>query len=458
MSNQKGSFMGDCAGRRKTVAVIGGGVSGLSAAWLLSKAHDVTLFEGDDRVGGHANTVDVDEDGALLPVDTGFIVFNRATYPNFCALLDHFGIDSQETEMSFAVSLDDGRLEYSGTNLRGLFAQRRNILSPRFWSMLQDLLRFYRRAPQDISHIGGRLLSLGDYLDAGGYGKPFRDDHLLPMAGAIWSAPCAEILSYPASAFIRFHDNHGLLKLSGRPAWHTVSGGSRTYVERLRADFGGRVETGEGVTRITRHADGVLVEGVRGWTRRFDEVVVATHANDALALLDRPSAAESELLGAFRYSRNVAVLHSDEALMPRRRAAWSSWNHLGDRNAGGEPCSVTYWMNRLQNLKTATPYFVTLNPRREPRPETVIRTETYTHPIFDAAAISAQAKLWTLQGANRTWFCGAYFGAGFHEDGLQAGLAVAEQLGGVRRPWQVELESSRIWLPQAGDLAEAAAA
>lgn len=442
---------------RKTIAVIGSGVSGLSAAWLLSKAHDVTLYESDGRLGGHANTVDVEDGGSVLPIDTGFIVFNHATYPNFCALLEHFGIPSQETEMSFAVSLDDGRLEYSGTNLRGLFAQRRNIWSPRFWSMLQDLLRFYRRAPQDIAHFGGKLLSLGDYLDAGGYGLPFRDDHLLPMAGAIWSAPCAEILSYPASAFIRFHDNHGLLKLSGRPAWRTVTGGSRTYVERLRADFQGRIETGERVRRVVRHADGVLVEGARGWTRRFDEVVIAAHANDALGMLDRPSAAESELLSAFRYSRNLAVLHSDEALMPQRRAAWSSWNHLGDRQAGGEPCSVTYWMNRLQNLKTEKPYFVTLNPRRQPRQETVIRTETYMHPLFDAAAISAQTRLWSLQGANRTWFCGSYFGAGFHEDGLQSGLAVAEQLGGVRRPWEVEMESGRIWLPQPERILETAA-
>jgi predicted NAD/FAD-binding protein len=445
------------AERRKTIAVIGSGISGLSAAWLLSKAHDVTLYESDGRLGGHANTVDVAEGGRSLPVDTGFIVFNRATYPNLCALLDHFGIASQETEMSFAVSLDDGRLEYSGTSLRGLFAQRRNIWSPRFWSMLQDLLRFYRRAPRDIAHFGGRLLSLGDYLDAGGYGKPFRDDHLLPMAGAIWSAPCAEILSYPASAFIRFHDNHGLLKLSGRPAWRTVAGGSRSYVERLRADFDGAVETGEPVRRVVRHADGVLVEGARGWMRRFDEVVIAAHANDALAMLDRPTEEETALLSAFRYSENVAVLHSDAALMPRRRAAWSSWNHLGDRQASGEPCSVTYWMNRLQNLDTDKPYFVTLNPRRRPRAETVIRTETYRHPIFDAAALSAQARLWSLQGANRVWFCGAYFGAGFHEDGLQSGLAAAEQLGGVRRPWQVAMESGRIRLPRPEPALDAAA-
>jgi predicted NAD/FAD-binding protein len=338
-------------GRRQRIAVVGSGVSGLSAAWLLSQAHDVTLYERDGRLGGHANTVTVPgARGQDVAVDTGFIVFNEATYPNFCALLDHLGVPSLATEMSFAVSLDGGRLEYAGSGLAGLFAQRRNIVSPRFWSMLQDLLRFYRSATRDAAELENDPISLGDYLKAGRYGRAFRDDHLLPMAGAIWSAPCAEILSYPASAFIRFHDNHGLLKLSGRPAWRTVTGGSRAYVSRLLEAFSGEICAGTPVASIRRLSHGVILDGEGGWSRRFDQVVVATHAKEALAMLADPSAEERALLGAFRYSRNVAVLHTDEALMPRRRAAWSSWNHIGDRRVPDEPCAVTYWMNRLQHL------------------------------------------------------------------------------------------------------------
>lgn len=431
--------------RRPSVAVIGGGISGLSAAWVLSRTHSVTLFERDGRLGGHANTVDVPApDGSTLAVDTGFIVFNEATYPNFCALLAHLDVPSLPTEMSFSVSLDGGQLEYSGTNLAGLFAQRRNILRPRFWSMLQDLLRFYRQAPRDAAELDDGTVSLGDYLRAGRYGRAFLDDHLLPMASAIWSAPCAEILSYPASAFIRFHDNHGLLKLAGRPAWRTVVGGSRSYVEKLRADFDGTSWTGAEVVSVRRTGDGAVIRLADGHLQRFDHVVMATHADDTLRLLDDAGERERAVLSSFRYSENVAVLHSDAGLMPRRRAAWSSWNHIGDRRRPGDPCAVTYWMNRLQGFGGGRDLFVTLNPPVSPRAETIIRTETYRHPLFDAAAIGAQSQLWSLQGLRNTWFCGAYFGAGFHEDGLQAGLAVAEDLGGLRRPWEVADDSGRI--------------
>jgi predicted NAD/FAD-binding protein len=431
--------------RRLRIAVVGSGISGLSASWLLSQAHDVTLYESAGRLGGHANTALVPQpDGRHVAVDTGFIVYNEATYPNFTALMAHLDVATKATEMSFAVSLDEGRLEYSGTSLSGLFAQRRNLVNPRFWSMLGDLRRFYAQASRDAGSLSESGTSLGDYLDAGRYGEAFRDDHLLPMAAAIWSAPCSEILSYPAAAFIRFHHNHGLLKLTDRPVWRTITGGSRSYVEKLRAAFYGELAVGCAVRRIHRSAGDVLVEDANGALQRFDHVVIATHADEALALLAEPSAQEAALLGAFRYSSNRAVLHTDVALMPRRKAAWASWNHLGDRAIPEAPCAVTYWMNRLQGLASEKPLFVTLNPPQEPRPETVLREEMYGHPIFDGPALAAQDRLWSLQGLRGTWFCGAHFGAGFHEDGLQAGLAVAEDLGGVRRPWSVADESGRI--------------
>jgi len=428
--------------RRKAIAVIGTGISGLSAAWLLSKTHDVTVYEADDRIGGHSNTVEVEIEGRRVAVDTGFIVYNEPCYPNLTALFAHLGVETAATDMSFAVSIDRGRLEYAGSDLAGLFAQPTNLAKPRFWSMIRDLLRFYREAPRDLATMGD--VSLANYLDAHGYGPAFREDHLYPMAAAIWSTPSAEVGDYPAAAFVRFCENHGLLRLTGRPIWRTVRGGSRAYVARLTASFHDRILTATPVVSIRRDADGVDVLDALGVRRRFDEVVVATHADRALALLAGPSEDERRLLGAFRYSRNEAVLHSDARLMPRRRAAWASWNYLSDVREGDRALSVTYWMNRLQPLGDAPELFVTLNPLREPDPARVHTRIAYDHPLFDAATGRAQTELWSLQGVNRTWFCGAHFGAGFHEDGLQAGLAVAEDLGGLRRPWSVENDGARI--------------
>ncbi len=424
------------AGQPLRIAVIGSGISGLSAAWLLDKHHDVTLFEADDRIGGHSHTVDV----GGLTVDTGFIVFNQQTYPNLTALLRHLGVGSTETEMSFAVSLAGGRQEYSGSGLRGLFAQKRNLLRPRFWTMLRELLRFYREAPAELADIGDE--SLDAYLDRRGYGQAFRIDHLYPMAAAIWSSPASEMRDYPASSFIAFCRNHNLLQTKRRPPWHTVDGGSRSYVTAMLAQFGGTVRRGTPVLGITRGAGGVTINTVAG-PERFDHVVIAAHADRALALLTDPDQREQDLLARFRYSRNHAVLHSDPRLMPQRRKVWSAWNFMADRDPSAAP-AVTYWMNRLQHLDTAVPMLVTLNPHVAPDPATVHWQGTYCHPVFDSAAMAAQHHLWSLQGTRNTWFCGAWFGAGFHEDGLQAGLAVAEQLGGVRRPWQVDDPSGRI--------------
>lgn len=424
---------------RIKVAVIGSGVSGLSAAWLLSGNHEVTLFEQCDYAGGHSNTVEAPGAEGAIAVDTGFIVYNEPAYPNLTNLFRHLGVETKPTEMTFAVSIGDGALEYAGNDIFTLFAQKRNIFSRRFWSMILDIRRFYAEAPGHIDKMGG--ITLGDYLDANRYGAAFREDHLYPMAAAIWSLPARKVADYPAKAFTRFCENHGLLKITGRPLWRTVVGGSREYVKKLVAPVQERLFLDASVQRIRRDADGVLVEW-RDGAQRFDQVVIATHADQALRLLADPSAEEERLLSCFRYSRNETILHGDPALMPKMRSIWSSWNYLA---AGPDsPLSVTYWMNCLQGLPESTPLFVTLNASAPPRDDLVYRRFNYEHPIFDLAAIDAQRDLWSLQGVRRTWFCGAYFGSGFHEDGLQAGLAVAEQLGSVRRPWSVENESGRI--------------
>jgi predicted NAD/FAD-binding protein len=435
-------------GTKLRIAVVGSGISGMACAWLLAQRHEVELFEADGRVGGHSHTVDVPGADGHMPVDTGFIVYNEPAYPNLTALFRHLEVPTRASDMSFGVSLDQGALEYAGTDLNGLFAQRRNLVSPRFWGMLGDLLRFYREAPRDIAEFGE--MPLDAYLDARGYGRAFRDDHLYPMGAAIWSSKASQVGDYPFGAFVRFCQNHGLLRVSGRPVWRTVDGGSREYVHRLTRDLA--THRDEPVMGLQRDAHGVRLRTRRGlWTTRFDHVVLATHADQALALLPEPNETERALLGAFGYSRNLAVLHSDPALMPKRRSVWSSWNYLASRDGDAAP-TVTYWMNRLQphlpQGRDARPLFVTLNPPTPPRPECLIRTEVYEHPLFDSAAIAAQRQLWRLQGRERTWFCGAYFGSGFHEDGLQAGLAVAEALGGVRRPWTVADESGRIHLTE----------
>jgi predicted NAD/FAD-binding protein len=424
------------------IAVVGAGIAGLSAAWLLSDKHDITVFEADGRIGGHCHTIVANGD----KVDTGFIVYNDATYPNLSALFGHLGVATKASDMSFAVSMNDGALEYSGTSLTGLFAQPRNIASPRFWSMLRDLVRFYRDAPAAVRNIKSSA-SLNDYLDSAGFGKAFREDHLYPMAAAIWSTPAVEIGDYPAVSFIRFCENHGLLRIFRRPVWRTVEGGSRAYVEKLIEPFRHRIRTGAPVTGIRRVNGAVEISTPGSEPEWFDHVVIGAHADLALKMLADASADERRLLGTFAYGRNETVLHSDPSLMPHRSGVWSSWNYLArtDEAAGGlkKPC-VTYWMNRLQGIPDRTPYFVTLSPVDEPAPEKVHWRGVYDHPLFNAATLAAQEQLGALQGVGNTWFCGSYFGSGFHEDAIQSGLAVAESFGAVRRPWKVTAESGRI--------------
>ena len=425
------------------IAVVGSGISGLSCAWLLDQGHEVTLYEAESRLGGHTNTVDVASAAGPLAVDTGFIVYNEAAYPNLTALFAHLGVATRATEMSFAVSLDDGALEYGSAHPLALLAQPSNAFKPRFWSMMRDLIRFYREAPMALAALELQPETLGQLLDRGGYGQAFQEDHLLPQVGAIWSSSAGQARDYPAAALIRFFENHGLMKIVNRPQWRSVAGGSRSYVQRIAEAFSGDIRRDAAVQSVRRTAAGVLVRDADGGEARYDQVVLATHADQALRLLSSPTAQERKVLGAFRYSSNLAVLHTDATLMPRRRAAWSAWNHLGRR---GEPDGfcVTYWMNELQGLPKGQDIFVTLNPCRPPDPAKVLGRFDYEHPLFDAASLDAQRRLWSLQGAGGVWFCGAHFGAGFHEDGLQSGLAVAEQLGGGRRPWDVPGESGRI--------------
>lgn len=431
------------------IAVIGSGIAGMSAAWLLSQKHNVTVYEREDRLGGHANTVEAPTANGSVAVDTGFIVYNERNYPNLTALFKHLDVPTKASEMSFAASLDDGRMEYSGTDINGMLGQRRNIFRPRFWAILKDVRRFYRDAPTFINNENTVTWSLGHYLNVHNYSKPFIDDHLLPMGAAIWSANVADMLDFPATAFIRFFDSHGLLEVVNRPAWRTVDGGSWEYIKRLTLGYRDRVLLGMPATAVHRREGAIFVESDDGSCRKFDHIVIASHADQALGLLSDATAQERRWLGAIRYSRNRAVLHNDSRLMPKRKRVWSSWNYLqSQKNTGDRSLCVTYWMNRLQGIEPSHPLFVTLNPNTEPDPQSVIGEFFYEHPMFDRAALNAQQYLWSLQGVRNTWFCGSYFGYGFHEDALQAGLAVAEAVSGLRRPWNVPESSGRITLTQ----------
>ncbi len=428
------------------VAVVGSGISGLSAAWLLSQKHRVTLIEADTRPGGHSNTIDCEVDGVEVSIDTGFIVYNPPAYPNLTALFRHLDVPTAASNMSFSVSMGNGAYEYAGSGLAQLVGQPGNLLDPGHWRLIRDIPRFFRTTLAKLPALDEKV-TIAQFLKAEGYSDYFMDRHLLPMAGAIWSAAPGDMRDYPARAFLKFFDNHGLLKISNRPLWRTVKGGSREYVSRLirNGQFETRLRTP--VAGIRRTPSGVTIRALNGEEQRYDDVVIATHADQALAMLSDATPEERRLLSCFRYSRNRAILHRDESLMPKRRRLWSSWNYLSEFPPHSATTSaVTYWMNKLQPLPVKAPVFVSLNPIEEPGMARVLGEFDYTHPIFDPAAMAAQTELWTIQGVRRTWFCGAHFGSGFHEDGIQSGLAAAEALGGVRRPWSVPNESGRIHL------------
>lgn len=408
------------------VAVVGSGIAGLSAAWLLSRQHEVVLFEAEARLGGHTHTHEVEQAGVRYRVDTGFIVHNPHNYPLLTRLFDELGVASQDTTMSFGVQVEATGLEYNATRLDTLFCQRRNLFSPRFLGMVRDILRFYREAGALLREPGPGP-SLGEYLEQNRYSALFREAHLIPMASALWSSPSAKILEFPAKYLVRFMDHHRMLQVEGRPQWKVVKGGSASYVEAMKARWTVETRLACPVQRITRGEGGVQVKHVAG-EDRFDAIVIATHSDQALALLGDADALEREVLGAIPYQRNEVVLHTDRRLLPRNRKAWAAWNAFVPADPEAE-CSVSYCMNLLQGLDSPEPFVVTLNRSAAIDPSRVLARLVYHHPVYTHASVAAQARVDELNGRRHTWFAGAWQGFGFHEDGMRAGVAAATGLG-----------------------------
>ncbi|SCZ21699.1 MULTISPECIES: NAD(P)/FAD-dependent oxidoreductase [Pseudomonas] len=410
------------------IAIVGSGIAGLTCAYLLARRHEITVFEADARIGGHTHTVPVTVDGREYAVDTGFIVFNDWTYPNFIRLLGQLGVTFKPTEMSFSVNDPDSGLEYNGNNLNSLFAQRSNLLSPGFWGMLRDILRFNKEARRDLAEQRiATDTTLDDYLKAGGYGERFILHYIVPMGAAIWSMPMAEMLNFPLQFFVRFFENHGLLSVSNRPQWQVIEGGSSAYIAPLTASFKERIRLNCPVGRIDRDAHGVVIHSPAG-IERFDKVVLACHSDQALRLLGNPDKVEREILGALPYADNEVVLHTDTRLLPTRKRAWASWNYrLG--GAGHTRAAVTYDMNILQGLQSGTTFCVSLNQSAGITPSKVLARFTYAHPQFSLAAVAAQQRWAEIDGAQHTHYCGAYWANGFHEDGVVSALRVAAAFG-----------------------------
>ena len=405
------------------IAIIGSGISGLTAARRLCADHEVTVFEANDYIGGHTNTVDVHAEGRSWAVDTGFIVFNDWTYPNFIALMEEIGVASQPSEMGFSMRCERTGVEYCGSSLNQLFAQRRNVASPRFWGMIRDILRFNREAPELLQGHDDAL-GLGDYLAQRRYTQRFIDHYIVPMGAAIWSTDPHTMLRFPARYFVDFFNNHGLLSVKDRPQWHVIKGGSRSYVGPLTAPFADRIRLNAPVRKVERDAGGVDVVLDGGHRARFDAVVFACHSDQALALLDQPEGVEREVLGAIPYQHNRAVLHTDTSVLPRRRAAWAAWNYHVPREQR-DAVAVTYHMNILQSLPAQTQFLVTLNPSMDIDPAQVIREIDYQHPVYTPEGVAAQRRRSEIMGLNRSFYCGAWWSYGFHEDGVKSGLVAA---------------------------------
>lgn len=415
----------------KKVAVIGSGISGMSSAWFLSQAHDVTLFEKNDYLGGHTHTIDLTLGNKVQPVDTGFIVYNEPNYPHLTAMLVHLGVDTQPTDMSFGVSINQGQLEYAGSNLNTLFAQRRNLLRLAHWQLLREIMRFNRQAKVDLDNGIDPDLSLDVYLKRYEFSTDLQMHYLLPMAAAIWSCPTSTMRLFPAASFLRFFHNHGLLNINERPQWQTVRGGSRQYLQAILDKQSFNVIE-SGIQAVELLETGVRLQDAHQQWHQFDEVIFACHADQARCLLPQ---AEFSLLDAFHYQENHTWVHHDANLMPKRRLAWSAWNYLSE-DKGFEPTvAVTYWMNLLQHFDSPEPVLVSLNPPSPPQEDKVWQKMVYHHPVFDQAATRAQGQLSTLQGTRHCWFAGSYFGYGFHEDGLNSAVQLA-RLWQIALPWE----------------------
>jgi predicted NAD/FAD-binding protein len=416
------------------IAVIGSGIAGNVAAYHLCREHDITVFEAGDHVGGHTHTHDIEHEGARIAVDTGFIVCNDRTYPNFLALMAELGVELQPSEMSFSVQTATG-LEYNGTTLNSLFAQRRNLARPAFWRMIRDILRFNREAPRLLESADDSQ-TIGEYLDEQRYSPQFVGHYILPMGAAIWSAGTNTLRSFPARYFVRFFHNHGMLSVDDRPQWLTVRGGSARYVEKLTAPFRDRIRLRTPVESVRRTPAGVFVKPARAEAEHFDRVFFACHSDQALRLLADARPAERSVLGAIRYQQNEVVLHTDTRLLPKRRLAWAAWNyHVVDE--ASRRVSVTYHMNMLQRLTTHTPLLVTLNMTDRIDPQRILRQVRYAHPVFTREAVAAQSRHEEINGADRAYFCGAYWRFGFHEDGVVSALAALEhfrQIEHAQRP------------------------
>ncbi len=410
------------------IAVVGSGISGLGAAYFLAPQHAVTVYEKNDYAGGHSRTIDVPTGDSHTAVDTGFIVFNDRNYPCLVKLFEALEVPYEESDMSYAVSIDQGRIEYSS---RALFSQAANALRPRFWRMLVDILRFHRKAQRCMDDDA---MTLGDCLEQLGMGDWFKRYYLLPMGAAIWNCSIDSITRFPAPGFLRFFKNHGLLSLDDAPQWYTVTGGSRVYVDRLLAACRGALRLNCGVVGLRPAAGQLRLRDTQGGEELFDHVVFACHPDEALRLLEAPEALQQERLGAFPYCENRIVVHGDTDYMPRRRSCWASWNFLGATQDYEQQLSVSYWMNQLQNLDPAYPVILTVNPAQQPRQKLIFDEYAFRHPLFDTATFAAQQKIASLQGRGGVWFCGAWQGYGFHEDGLASAMEVARALG-VPLPW-----------------------
>jgi predicted NAD/FAD-binding protein len=418
------------------IAIIGSGISGLGAAYLLNQEHDVTVYEKNKYIGGHSRTVDIQVEGKTIPVDTGFIVFNYHNYPNLSGLFEHLNVQVEKSKMSFGVSINDGWLEYGTGRVFDIMAQRRNLLRLRFWRMLADILRFNAMARSYLASD----LTLGECLEELKLGSWFRDYYLLAMGASIWSTPAKAMLDFPAQTFIRFFDNHGLLTINKQPEWYTVKGGSKEYVKLITKSFADKIKLGCGAKKVEREEKYVSVTDFNGEKKQYDQLIFACHSDQLLKILQNPTAKEKKIIGAIKYQSNEMILHSDTSFMQKRKGSWSSWVYLSEKNTDycNENCnavSLSYWMNNLQTLHTDKEVIVTLNPGRKPDPDTVYDRYTFQHPVFDKKALDAQMKIENIQGIDRIWFAGAWQRYGFHEDGLLSAVNIARRMG-VNIPWK----------------------